>query len=64
MVRVGSILVSFVPTGRHQSIVAAMSTDYRYLGIAILAETVATTALKSAESFTRPGPSLVTVAGS
>ncbi|MFA7664786.1 MAG: SMR family transporter [Burkholderiaceae bacterium] len=41
-----------------------MSTDYRYLGIAILAETVATTALKSAESFTRPGPSLVTVAGS
>ncbi|MBO1111758.1 DMT family transporter [Bordetella petrii] len=34
-----------------------------YLGIAIVAEIVATSALKSAEGFTRLLPSLVTVAG-
>ena len=34
-----------------------------YLGIAIVAEILATSALKSAEGFTRLVPSLVTVAG-
>jgi len=34
-----------------------------YLGIAIVAEIIATSALKSAEGFTRLLPSLVTVAG-
>jgi len=34
-----------------------------YLGIAIVAEILATSALKSAEGFTRLAPSLVTVAG-
>lgn len=33
------------------------------LGAAILAEVVATSFLKSAEGFTRPGPSVVVVAG-
>lgn len=33
------------------------------LAIAILAEVVATSALKSAEGFTRPGPSLVVAVG-
>lgn len=34
-----------------------------YLAIAILAEVIATSALKSAEGFTRLWPSLITVAG-
>ena len=34
-----------------------------YLGIAIIAEVVATTALKSSESFTRLGPSLLVLLG-
>lgn len=36
---------------------------YLYLGIAIVAEVIATTALKASEGFTRLLPSLVTVVG-
>lgn len=36
---------------------------WMYLGIAILAEIIATSALKSAEGFTRLVPSVITVAG-
>ncbi|KGF72316.1 multidrug transporter [Neosynechococcus sphagnicola sy1] len=36
---------------------------YGYLVIAILAEVIATTALKAAQSFTQPLPSFVVVAG-
>jgi small multidrug resistance pump len=36
---------------------------YLYLGIAIVAEVIATSALKASENFSRPGPGLVTVAG-
>ncbi len=34
---------------------------YLYLGLAIIAEVIGTTALKASDSFTRPLPSLVTV---
>jgi small multidrug resistance pump len=34
-----------------------------YLAIAIVAEVVATSALKAADGFTRPGPSAVVIAG-
>ena len=37
--------------------------SYLALGIAIVAEVIATTALKSSDSFTRLVPSLITVAG-
>jgi small multidrug resistance pump len=37
--------------------------NYLYLAIAILAEVVATSALKAAEGFSRLGPSLVVAAG-
>ena len=40
-----------------------MTPAHLYLGIAIVAETIATTAMKSTESFTRLWPSLVTVCG-
>lgn len=40
-----------------------MTPAHLALAVAIVAETVATTALKSAESFTRLWPSLITVAG-
>ncbi|RYU63204.1 QacE family quaternary ammonium compound efflux SMR transporter [Methylolobus aquaticus] len=40
-----------------------MRWDYLYLGIAIVAEVVATSALKSAEGFTRLWPSLLVFAG-
>lgn len=40
-----------------------MNSSYLYLGAAIVCETVATTALKSSESFTRLWPSALTVAG-
>ncbi|WP_319244708.1 SMR family transporter [uncultured Propionivibrio sp.] len=40
-----------------------MTPAHLYLAVAIVAETVATTALKSAESFTRLWPSVITVAG-
>lgn len=40
-----------------------ISSSYLYLGIAIVAEVIATSALKSAESFTRFWPSLLTVTG-
>ena len=36
---------------------------YLYLAIAIVSEVVATTALKASESFTKPLPSLLVVAG-
>lgn len=37
--------------------------SYLYLVIAIVAEVIATSALKATESFTRPGPSVLVVAG-
>ena len=40
-----------------------MTASYVYLFIAIVAEVVATSFLKSSESFTRLWPSVVTVAG-
>ncbi|MBW6396341.1 QacE family quaternary ammonium compound efflux SMR transporter [Roseomonas sp. HJA6] len=36
---------------------------YVYLGIAIVAEVIATSALKASEGFTRPWPSLLTMVG-
>ena len=36
---------------------------YLYLTIAIIAEVIATTALKASESFTKPFPSLLVIAG-
>ena len=36
---------------------------YLFLAIAIVAEVIATTALKSAEGFTKLGPSLIVVLG-
>ena len=36
---------------------------YVYLGIAILAEVIATSSLKMSASFTRPGPTAVVVVG-
>ncbi|HYO65051.1 MAG TPA: multidrug efflux SMR transporter [Archangium sp.] len=36
---------------------------YAYLAIAILAEVIATSSLKATAEFTRPGPSLLVVAG-
>ncbi len=40
-----------------------MNPGYLYLAIAILAEVVATSALKSADGFTRPLPSLLVLLG-
>lgn len=40
-----------------------MTGAYTYLLIAVVAETVATTALKAADGFSRLGPSVVVVAG-
>lgn len=40
-----------------------MSPAYLFLGIAIVAEVIATSALKASEGFTRLGPSLLVVAG-
>jgi small multidrug resistance pump len=40
-----------------------MNSSYLHLGIAIVCETVATTALKSSESFTRFWPSVLTITG-
>jgi len=40
-----------------------MLASYVYLGIAIVAEVCATSALKASENFTRPGPSIITVLG-
>lgn len=40
-----------------------MKIGYLYLGIAILAEVIATSALKYSEGFTRPLPSLVVALG-
>lgn len=36
---------------------------YLYLSIAIIAEVIGTSALKAAEGFTRPGPSLLVIVG-
>lgn len=40
-----------------------LTQAYLYLGIAIVAEVIATTALKASDGFTQWWPSLVTVAG-
>ncbi len=40
-----------------------MNPGYLYLAVAIVAEVIATSALKHSEGFTRPGPSLVVAAG-
>lgn len=40
-----------------------MLNGYVYLAIAIIGETAATTALKSSEELTRPGPTVVVVIG-
>jgi small multidrug resistance pump len=40
-----------------------MKIGYLYLGIAIVAEVIATSALKASEGFTRPLPSLVVALG-
>ena len=40
-----------------------MSSAYVYLGIAIVAEVIATTALKASDSFSRLWPSLIVVVG-
>lgn len=40
-----------------------MLTAYLSLGVAIVAEVIATSALKASESFTRPIPSVITVVG-
>ena len=37
--------------------------SYLYLVIAIVAEVIATSALKATESFTRPGPSVLVIVG-
>lgn len=41
----------------------ASASTYLFLGIAIVAEVIATTALKAADGFSRLGPSLVVVLG-
>lgn len=41
----------------------SLSLAYAHLGIAIVAEVIATSALKASDGFTRPWPSLVTVLG-
>jgi len=38
-------------------------TGYAWLALAIVAEVIATSALKAAEGFTRPGPSIITAVG-
>ncbi|MGH8062601.1 MAG: DMT family transporter [Pseudoxanthomonas sp.] len=40
-----------------------MKIGYLYLGIAIVAEVVATSALKASEGFTRTGPSVIVAIG-
>lgn len=40
-----------------------MNPGYLYLTIAIVAEVIATSALKASEGFTRTGPSLIVAAG-
>ncbi|RYE75364.1 MAG: QacE family quaternary ammonium compound efflux SMR transporter [Oxalobacteraceae bacterium] len=40
-----------------------MNIGYLYLGVSIVAEVIATSALKASEGFTRPLPSLVVMAG-
>ena len=40
-----------------------MKIGYLYLGIAIVAEVVATSALKASDGFTRTGPGLVVALG-
>src|SRR5690606_26699800 len=64
------VLASARARRRRRRPAGAAAPDHRetpmkwvYLGIAIVAEIIATSALKSAEGFTRLLPSLVTVAG-
>jgi small multidrug resistance pump len=38
-------------------------TAYLFLGVAIIAEVIATSALKASENFSRPVPSIITVLG-
>ncbi|ODC04331.1 multidrug transporter [Terasakiispira papahanaumokuakeensis] len=40
-----------------------MLNSYGYLALAIILEVMATTALKASEGFTRPGPTILVVAG-
>lgn len=40
-----------------------MSPSFVYLAVAIVAEVIATSALKASETFTRPLPAAITVAG-
>ncbi len=40
-----------------------LTVAYAYLGVAIVAEVIATSALKASDGFTRAGPSVVTVVG-
>jgi len=42
---------------------AAMHIGYLYLGLAIVAEVIATSALKASDGFSRLGPSLLVVVG-
>lgn len=42
---------------------SALTVAYAYLGTAIVAEVIGTSALKASEGFTRLVPSLITVAG-
>lgn len=41
----------------------SLALAYAYLGVAIVAEVIATSALKASDGFTRPWPGVVTVAG-
>lgn len=49
-----------IPAGTHDR---SMLVTYLYLGIAIVAEVCATSALKASEGFTRLGPAIFTVIG-
>ncbi len=52
-----------VPCHAHAAASPAMNPGYLYLAVAIVAEVIATSALKYSEGFTRPGPTLVVAAG-
>lgn len=41
----------------------SLALAYAYLGVAIVAEVIATSALKASDGFTRPWPSVVTAVG-
>lgn len=52
-----------VPAGAHGRERLEGMSGYIFLAAAIILETVATSALRSCEGFTRPGPSALSVAG-